>query len=134
MTQPHPYLDNRYPDVWELVVRGIAGPQGQPGPQGPSGSSPLPQFTPVIVTSDTTLTDSHDAVLCKPTADMNIYLPLQEDLMSGKYFYIETNGAFKVIVSPTSPETINSQNSVELVFDGECVFIVSNGQGDWRIL
>lgn len=125
------YAPNTNPDVWELMIEGIAGPQGPAGPAGPPSQ---PSMAPTTVTSDVTLTNNEEFLLCKPTASTVVTLPLQADLFDGKYYYFQTNGLFPVIITPTAPETIKGHATYELRFDTESVHVISGGDGNWRVL
>lgn len=126
---------NQQPDIspayWQLALSGIVGP---PGPAGPAGSAANPTYAVVIKNADYTVTDTDAVIICQPSALQTITLPLQSTLTAGKFYFIQTNGAFNVIVAATAPNTINGGASETLTAAGECIEIVSDNAGNWTIL
>lgn len=126
---------NQQPDItpayWQLALSGIVGPAG---PAGPAGSAANPSHSVRIETASYAPTNTDDVIICQPAALMTITLALQAGLTAGKSYYIQTNGAFNVIVASTGPNTINGGASETLTLAGEAIEIVSDNAGNWTIL
>jgi hypothetical protein len=115
---------------------GTPGLNGPPGPPGTPGAGSTPNYPFRVTAVSVTLTGTDAQVLCNPGAAMNITLPTQAAMaaasLQGKWFLIETSGAFPVTVIPQGGDTL-LPNLNQLTLPGETYLLTSNNDGVWRI-
>lgn len=126
---------NQQPDIspayWQIALSGIQGPQGDPGPPGSGAAA---SYAVVIKTGNYVLTNNDAVVVCQPSGLQGITIPLQSSLDAGKFYIIQTNGAFTTTITPTGPDTIAGAASITISTAGESLFFISDNAGNWTVL
>lgn len=92
------------PAYWSLVLKAPTGPQG---PAGASGGGSAVNFATLTSAVDVLLTDSDAVVFMEPSAARVVTLPSIAATLAGKWYKINTTGAFNVNVTPNVLDTID---------------------------
>lgn len=114
--------------VWMLLLTAPTGPKGAQGDPGPSGGSDVPAYGTQETTSDVTLTNDGDALICENTAPITVTIPAGSTLTSGKRYLIkQAKAAAQVTITMTGSDTVEGAATYFMNTPGESITIVQSG-------
>jgi hypothetical protein len=108
------------------------------GPAGPTGSSATPTRAVRTVTAGTTATNTDDLIYLNPSAPATVSLQLYSAYTSGKYFTLESSGAYPITIATTGTDVIvnpatGASAGTYVIYGYSSLTLYSNNDGTWRV-